>query len=397
MGKYAVFSESNSKLNKEKSIYTIGLGKKMKTVFNNSMVCHIWANQSQDHGRNSNNSLYFENETIYSYDSHFPIAKIVDDYFGHPTVLFNQASYSNTTAKHQLDCRRAIDSDKYNDFTVLTVNDYEENIPYYIDLINKEIESAKNSKKGNYRDFNDTSESSAMQYIDRAFSIDKTLTKYLLAFNLTSDFQIDKNLVKKIIQKKREIDKKRKTISPYKKARARRLKIRRAIINFINWNTDRNPIRFDRYYNYGKSYHALKRNQDCINYQRTKKAMPKIRESVKAWLSNNDSEILRTIATEGLLNAKGMKRNKLPCLLRIKGDLIETSQGANCPVKFAKLIWLQVAKCRALKTEWTPNGKAINAGHFNVNRIESTGNVKIGCHNIKYGFLKSIARQLNFI
>jgi hypothetical protein len=359
----------------------------MKTVFNNSMVCHVWANQSQEHGRNSNNSLYFENDTIYSYGRHFPIAKIVDDYFGQPTVLFNQANYSNTTAKHQSDCHYAIDKEKYNQFTVLTVNDYKENIPYYIDLINKEIESAKNSKKGNYRDFNDTSESSAMQYIDRAYSIDKTLTKYLLAFNLTSDFQIDKNLVKKIIERKREIDKKRKTISPYKKARQRRLKIRRAIINFINWNTDKYPFKYSYYNNQNYSqYNRIKAN---INHQRIKKAMPKIRESVKAWLNNQDSKILRNITNQF--------RDKLPCLLRIKGEIIETSHGANCPVKFAKIIWLQVAKCKALKTEWTPNGKAINAGHFNVNRIESTGNVKIGCHNIKYGFLKSIARQLNFI
>ena len=126
-----------------------------------------------------------------------------------------------------------------------------------------------------------------------------------------------------------------------------------------------------------------------IDGKRFSNAMPKIRKSVKAWLNNQDSKILRNIA-----NAY---KNKIPCLLRIKGDLIETSHGAECPVKFAKIIWLQVAKCRALKTEWTPNGKTINAGHFNVNRIESTGNVKIGCHDIKYGFLKSIARQLNFI
>ena len=39
----------------------------MKTVFSNSkMVAHVWAQQSQNEGHNSNRSLYFKDGTIYN-------------------------------------------------------------------------------------------------------------------------------------------------------------------------------------------------------------------------------------------------------------------------------------------------------------------------------------------
>lgn len=76
----------------------------MKTVFSNSELVHVGASQSQQEGRNSNGSLFFEGATIYSYGRHFSIARFVAP----GVVLFNGSSYSNTTAKHQSDVRRAV-------------------------------------------------------------------------------------------------------------------------------------------------------------------------------------------------------------------------------------------------------------------------------------------------
>jgi hypothetical protein len=67
----------------------------MKKVFTDiSQVAHLWANRLQDEARNSGN-FYFNGDTIYSYGSHFPIAKHVDG-----KVFFTTQRYSNTTAKH---------------------------------------------------------------------------------------------------------------------------------------------------------------------------------------------------------------------------------------------------------------------------------------------------------
>lgn len=61
---------------------------------NNKQVAHLWANKSRPSAKGSH--FYFEGDTIYSYGSHFPIAR---HYKG--VVLFTAQSHSVTTAKHK--------------------------------------------------------------------------------------------------------------------------------------------------------------------------------------------------------------------------------------------------------------------------------------------------------
>ena len=68
----------------------------MKKVNSPQDTAHLFATQSQTEARTSNGSLYFYDKSIYSYGSHFCIAKFIDD----KTLLFTERSYSNTTAKH---------------------------------------------------------------------------------------------------------------------------------------------------------------------------------------------------------------------------------------------------------------------------------------------------------
>jgi hypothetical protein len=79
----------------------------MKTKFNNSELTHVWANQTQSHGKGSN--MFFEGSRIYSYGYHFILADKVE-YNGKAAFLINDASYSNTTNKHQGLVYRAIPS-----------------------------------------------------------------------------------------------------------------------------------------------------------------------------------------------------------------------------------------------------------------------------------------------
>lgn len=73
----------------------------MRNVLPVSELCHKWANQEQQSGRNANGSMYFNGSTIYSYGSHFPIAKHIVNEQGQRAVLFTERTYSNTTAKHK--------------------------------------------------------------------------------------------------------------------------------------------------------------------------------------------------------------------------------------------------------------------------------------------------------
>jgi hypothetical protein len=82
----------------------------MKTVVNSKQVTHLWANKVQSNARNANGSLFFNDSSIFSYGSHFLIAKHVTNSGGQNAVLFTTADYSKTTAKQKCWVRQSIPS-----------------------------------------------------------------------------------------------------------------------------------------------------------------------------------------------------------------------------------------------------------------------------------------------
>ena len=93
----------------------------MKTVFNNSELAHVWAQKvnyqingsSMFTGKSDYKNDFFD--TIYSYGYHFPISRFVEDF-----VIFNDSSYSNSTAKHQNYVRNAIRGQKVYFYTQIS-------------------------------------------------------------------------------------------------------------------------------------------------------------------------------------------------------------------------------------------------------------------------------------
>jgi hypothetical protein len=83
----------------------------MRHVYPNHEIPHLWAHQTQDEARNSTGSFYFEGPTIYSYGSHFPIARHVTNERGDRAVLFTTAHHSVTTAGHCSAVASAISAD----------------------------------------------------------------------------------------------------------------------------------------------------------------------------------------------------------------------------------------------------------------------------------------------
>lgn len=80
----------------------------MRHVYPNHEVPHLWAHESQEEARNSTGSLYFQGPTIYSYGSHFPIARHVTNGRSERAVLFTTAHHSVTTSGHCSAVARAI-------------------------------------------------------------------------------------------------------------------------------------------------------------------------------------------------------------------------------------------------------------------------------------------------
>lgn len=79
----------------------------MKTVFTNPQCVHVWAAQSQEHGRTPSHGMSFEGPTIFSYRT--AIARIHTLSDGTKLVLVNSSRYSVTTSsKHMPAVTRAI-------------------------------------------------------------------------------------------------------------------------------------------------------------------------------------------------------------------------------------------------------------------------------------------------
>jgi hypothetical protein len=71
----------------------------MKKVFSsNSQLAHVWANQLQHEGRAS--SMFFDGPVIYSYGTHYEIARFVEAANGQKVCFVNANGYSSSTAKH---------------------------------------------------------------------------------------------------------------------------------------------------------------------------------------------------------------------------------------------------------------------------------------------------------
>ena len=119
----------------------------MKKVFQNtSQVIHVFAQQTQQEGRNQSGSIYFEDNKIYSYGSHYLLGEFINS----NTIIINDFGYSVTTSKNINELRNA--TRQYNVFftSLIDIKNIESVIQanlkclaksrkpdIYIDIINK--------------------------------------------------------------------------------------------------------------------------------------------------------------------------------------------------------------------------------------------------------------------
>lgn len=104
------FGYGNGTYHRNNEATEIDTGRRVRAYFDNSMVAHVWAQQTQDFGRSHNGNFYFHGPVLYSYGSHFVVA--VKDAKG--AFWLNSSSYSPTTGGHQSDARAAVSGTVYN-------------------------------------------------------------------------------------------------------------------------------------------------------------------------------------------------------------------------------------------------------------------------------------------
>ena len=89
----------------------------MKKVFSNtSEVVHVFAQQTQSEGRSQSRSIYFKENRIYSYGSHYLLGEFINS----DTIIINDFGYSVTTSKHISELINA--TNQYNQFFTSSID-----------------------------------------------------------------------------------------------------------------------------------------------------------------------------------------------------------------------------------------------------------------------------------
>lgn len=114
----------------------------MKRIHTPQNVAHLFANQLQSEATTQGRNFYFNGKNIYSYGSHFCIAKFVDN----ETLLFTENSYSNTTAKHINHVWHAT-SHKNRIYCYNPTGTHEENFKHWLYEAKDNIKKLSNARK----------------------------------------------------------------------------------------------------------------------------------------------------------------------------------------------------------------------------------------------------------
>ena len=128
----------------------------MKTVLTNHEIFHAFIHGPQTEARTSNGAVFFDNDTIFSYGSHYPLGRKVTNQRGDSAVLVNISTEhrggSTTTSRHRSLLQRAIPSrdshfevdglSRYSD----TAIDHNENVAYYIRCVSESVAKAKRAR-----------------------------------------------------------------------------------------------------------------------------------------------------------------------------------------------------------------------------------------------------------
>lgn len=330
-----------------------------KTVFSSrSQVAHKWASQSQDEGRNSSGSIYFNGPTIYSYGSHFPIAT-----FHGGLVLFNTASYSTSTAQHVSNARSAVNHHStitVDNPTPANVKDHRANVADMIKRCGSLAVDWKRSRKYKHQIENQIS------------SLMKDVSRYLEHFNL-----------KPLKATRAAID----AFQPFADAfstdttpeRKEELLLR-FIGYLLNWKEGETKRQ------QAKQKREAKQRAAEIERQRIEREKSIEQKQSEALPFLTDWKAGKSIGADRM-----RKIEVLPVALRVRdmnGCIVETSHGARISCREFSVAY------RLWKAGKLEPGTAIDG--FRYSRTENDS-VVIGCHTIPVVEIERVAQQLESV
>lgn len=311
------------------------MAKRIKKVFGSSdQVLHLWANQSQDSARSSN--VFFEGDTVYSYGRHYKLGQIVK-YKGKTVALINTTGYSVTTAKHIRSAQQAtshlLQVDVSRDFDIEKAMKLQKS-----EIQCRLLAHFKRLKVGK-------GESWSNEYSDRMLVEDHN--------KLCESLKLSKYKVK---------------VTP----------------KYIKEYNAHIQARLKREQELNSPEMIAKRDAKKIARDEARKQVAEIERAAR--LVKDQHEIEAWKYSGGQLTYA--VRNIYPNIIRVKGDIVQTSGGAEVSLTEARALLSKIVRSEA------KYGDVI--GSFTFNRVEDNI-VTIGCHNLDLEQAKTVLNPLRIV
>lgn len=335
--------------------------KRLKHVVQNPY--HLWAHQTyaqhgndQNHARNSSGNRSFEGTRAFSYAA--CIAEI-HEVKGQQVYLLSSYRWSSITGGHQSEVHSAIPYEAKESGRVFHVrfmsepdrswwsnhlNSQRTNAGFHADNVNaliaefrEEAGKAKRARKYKLGHLN-----SAVQRLDAA-------QRYAKLFKVKGIRWAKLNAELAELESHRE-----EYQQAYDRAKEREEELARQ--------------RHEAWLAAEPERRAAQEERERLAKLREEERRKEAEERLEAWLAGDTS------VPTYLMGSLPYPR------LRVRGDTVETTQGANVPADHVRRVLPMVLSYLDAGREFVPNGKTIHLGHYAVNSISAEGVVTVGCH-----------------
>lgn len=375
--------------------------KPKREVFPTSEIPHKWAHATQSRARNAQGNLFFDGDTIYSYRTSWPIARIyrkrgaglkgaswslTEKENKRALVLVNSDNYSNTTAGHTSQVARAV-----SHLTCVRVPHpviesaarfgHRENLRYLTQESARELARAQRAMTGER----------VATYILRARKKIADATRYMDFFGIRRVRPVfPEDSAQAALARVKVIENPDPVRDAAKiKARERSAAKRRATLQSA----------FDQYCAEVARYNAAivaAQRPDAAQVWRDTGQWPDAAEADRPYLT---WAFQRKLEHAGFTLPRRYDGRPSEVLLRVThddsdGEQIVTSLGARVPLAAAPMAWNLVR--RAMRTGgYKPSGLSrVTIGDYPLTDISADGTLRAGCHTIKFAELELLARTL---
>jgi hypothetical protein len=312
-------------------------------------VMHEYASGQFDSGQNSSGNVFFNGDTVFSYGRHFPMAQRVQTMQGAEVFLITTDTYSVTTAKHITYATRALNG--VSCFRVPNVNI--ETVAKYKRADNKMARAANKDWRANVRKTN---------AVNHAANIADYRERFEAKLKECARSRKYKDML--LSEAFRLATEANSYIDAFK------LRAAKIATDSIDLESIRARVK--------EAAKAAK----IANEKWLKKVLRENAEKIHAWRQGANVYLPYDLAVILRVSADGLN--------------VETSQRANFPVSAASGAWKAIKRARATNMRWQSNGSKIRLGIHQLDYVESNGDLKAGCHYVKYAESLGIARALNF-